>query len=143
MPVSDKTTRPGTRLAVIAEALFLANLLVLPGIAFILLMLLYVHRRKEVSGLALAHLSQTVSASLWGGVLLVVINLLIIMMGGYQGVHTWIIVIIYFTLCHSTLVLLGAYGLSKAIAGQCWRYPLIGRPLPSECRQKVMMTGAT
>jgi hypothetical protein len=32
----------------------------------------------------------------------------------------------YFTCIHSTLVLLGAFGLAKALAGQAWRYPLIG-----------------
>jgi uncharacterized Tic20 family protein len=38
------------------------------------------------------------------------------------------IVIIYFTTCHSTLVLLGVLGLAKAMAGQKYIYPLLGRP---------------
>jgi hypothetical protein len=37
-----------------------------------------------------------------------------------------VLVILYFTCIHSTLVLFGMFGLSKALAGQPWRYPLIG-----------------
>jgi len=33
----------------------------------------------------------------------------------------------------SMLVVFGAFGLAKAMAAQCWRYPLIGRPLPAGC----------
>ena len=62
-----------------------------------------------------------------------VVNGLILLLGGYTGAHTWVLVILYFTVCHSTLVLLGVVGLSKAMAGQCWRYPLVGRPLPAGC----------
>jgi hypothetical protein len=29
--------------------------------------------------------------------------------------------------------MLGILGLAKAMAGQCWRYPLVGRPLPPGC----------
>lgn len=135
MPAWDEQDRsiPGTAIAVVAEVLYLANLLVAPGIAFVLLLLLYLHRRHDAPPLARAHLGQTISATLWAGLLLVVVNLVILVLGGYRGVHTWIIVITYFTLCHSMLVLFGAYGLAKAMAGQCWRFPLVGRPLARGC----------
>ena len=135
MPVSDDTNEvEGVSLAVMAEALYLANLLILPGVAFLLLLLLYRLNVKELPALARAHFSQTLTASIWAGVLLLLVNLLILLLGGYQGMHTWIIVITYFTVCHATLVVFGAYGLAKAMAGQCWRYPLVGRPLPPGCR---------
>ena len=79
-------------------------------------------------------LDQTLSASVWGGILLVVINAMILLLGGYDGPFTWMIVIIYFTICHSTLILLGMLGLAKALAGKCYRYPLIGFRLPDGCR---------
>ena len=120
-------------LAVTAEALYLVNLLLLPGLAFIGLLLIWYFRVKRSEPLAIAHLQQTVSASLWAGVILVLVNLLILLLGGYDGAWTWVIVILYFTICHSTLVLLGAFGLAKAMSGQCWRYPLVGRPLPEGC----------
>ena len=130
---TDNDTTPGEGLATTAEVLYLSNLLLLPGIAFAILVWLWWSRRNRVPPLAAAHLNQTVSASLWGGVLLVIVNGLILLLGGYQGINTWVILILYFTTAHATLVLLGVLGLSKAMAGQCWRFPLIGRPLPPNC----------
>jgi hypothetical protein len=123
----------GTGLAIAAESLYLANLLLLPGISFLILLYLALRAGPDTPPLAKAHLSQTVAASLWAGGLLVVVNALILLLGGYTGAHTWVPVILYFTVCHSTLVLLGVVGLAKAMAGQCWRYPLVGRPLPPGC----------
>jgi hypothetical protein len=135
MPVSAEDTGPpeGMTLAVSAEALYLANLLLAPGLAFLVLLVVYLKTRGKTPPLAAAHLSQTISASLWAGVLLVFANLVIIALGGYRGAHTWVIVILYFTVAHSSLVLCGALGLSRALAGQCWRFPLVGRPLPAGC----------
>lgn len=118
----------GQTLAVTAEALYLANLLVAPGLAFFILLALYFRRSEKTPPLADCHLRQTVRASIWGGILLVVANLLIILLGGYTAPTTWTIVILYFTTCHSTLVLLGVVGLAKAMAGRNYIYPLVGRP---------------
>ena len=123
----------GQTLAATAELLYIANLLILPGLAFLLLLLLWWRKRDHAPPLAAAHLSQTISASLWAGGLLVIANAAILLLGGYQGVHTWVVAILWFTVIHSTLVLLGVVGLAKAMAGQCWRFPLIGRPLPADC----------
>jgi len=65
--------------------------------------------------------------------LLVGVYALFVLLCGYIGSRSWVLVILYFSACHSTLVLLGVVGLAKAMAGQCWRYPLIGRPLPAGC----------
>ena len=134
MPVSDEySSPPGTALAITAESLYLVNLLLAPGLGFLLLAFLYLRYHHQVPPLAEAHLSQTFFASLWAGVILVLINGLILLLGGYTGTHTWVIVILYFTLAHSSLVLLGALGLARAMSGQCWRFPLVGRPLPPGC----------
>lgn len=125
----------GVGLAVAAESLYLVNLLLLPGIGFLVLAGIWWRARGQTPALAAAHLAQTLSGSLWAGVLLVIANGLILLLGGYRGPNVWVVVITYFTFCHSMLVLFGAYGLSKAMAGQCWRYPLIGRPLPPACGQ--------
>lgn len=123
----------GEGLAVAAESLYLSNLLLVPGLAFLALLWLYLTRRDGASPLAIAHLQQTVSASLWAGVLLVGVNGAILLLGGYGGPNVWAVVIVYFTVFHSALVMLGIVGLAKAMAGQCWRYPLVGRPLPPGC----------
>ena len=130
MPVSADSEQdiPGQSLAVWAEVLYLSNLLIAPGLAFAALLWLYFKRSANMPALARCHLRQTISASLWAGALLVIANLLIILLGGYAAPKTWVIVIIYFTTCHSTLVLLGVLGLAKAMAGQKYVYPLVGRP---------------
>ena len=125
----------GTGLATAAESLYLVNLLVAPGIGFGILLYLWWRSRDSASPLAASHLAQTVSGSIWAGMLLVVANGLILLLGGYDGPYVWAVVITYFTVCHSALVMFGAYGLSKAMAGQCWRYPLVGRALPPGCGQ--------
>lgn len=130
MPVSADSEQeiPGQSQAVWAEVLYLSNLLIAPGLAFAALLWLYFKRSAEMPALALCHLRQTISASIWAGVLLVIANISIILLGGYAAPKTWVIVIIYFTTCHSTLVLLGVLGLAKAMAGQKYIYPLVGRP---------------
>lgn len=127
---------PGQGLAILAESLFLANLLVLPGLAFLILGWLFMRCDRNTAELAKAHIHQAFSASLWAGVLLVLVNLVIILLGGYRGAHTWVVVILYFTFIHSTLVILGIVGLAKAMAGQCWRMPLIGGRLLCRCSTK-------
>lgn len=123
----------GSGVAIAAEGLYLANLLVLPGLGFLLLSALWWRQRAQAPPLARAHLGQTLVASLWAGVLLILANALILLLGGYAGPNVWVVVILYFTVCHSALVLLGALGLAKAMAGQCWRFPLVGPPLPEGC----------
>jgi uncharacterized Tic20 family protein len=120
---------PGQGLAVAAEILYLVNLLLLPGIAFVALVAVYFRKIRRAPALAACHLRQTLSASLWAGGLLLVANASILLLGGYRSPNTWMVVIIYFTTCHATLVLLGVMGLAKAMAGQCYRYPLVGRPV--------------
>ena len=129
MPSSETDGEtPGQTLATVAEALYLVNLLLVPGVAFALLLWLYRRHARSAPPLARCHLRNTVSASLWAGVLLVVANAVIIALGGYNAPYTWMVVVLYFTTAHSTLVLFGILGLAKAGAGQMYRYPLVGRP---------------
>lgn len=132
MPFSVELSE-GKTTAVAAESLYLVNLLLAPGLGFIALLILWWRAHADAPPLAAAHLTQTVTASLWAGLLLIIANAIIVTVGGYHGPYTWVVAITYFTICHATLVMFGAFGLSKAIAGQCWRFPLVGRPLPTGC----------
>ncbi|MCW8825782.1 MAG: hypothetical protein OQK78_05085, partial [Gammaproteobacteria bacterium] len=69
-------------------------------------------------------LQQTISASIWAGVLLVAVNLMIFMTMGYDSPYIWMVVLIYFTMGHSAFILLGVFGLSRALAGKQFNYPL-------------------
>lgn len=122
---------PGKTLAVTAETLFLVNLMLAPGLAFVVLLVLYMINRRHADPLAANHLSQTVGVSLAGGALILVIVALILLLGGFDSGYTWMIVILYFTFIHSSLILMGVMGLVKAMAGEHFRYPLIGRPFKS------------
>ncbi len=126
MNQTDPVDVPGYTLAMLAESLYLINLLLLPGLAFVILVWLYFKYASNAPPLASDHLRQTFSASIWAGLLLIMVNGIIIITGGYQAPYTWVIVIWYFTIGHSVLVLLGIVGLAKAMAGKSFRYPLIG-----------------
>lgn len=104
-PPPEDDEVPGQGLAIAAESLYLINLLVLPGLGFLALVYLYVKQRQHCPPLATCHLQQTLIASLWAGFLLVIANALIILLGSYTAPWTWVIVILYFTTCHSTLLL--------------------------------------
>lgn len=122
---------PGHRLAVAAEALFLINLMLLPGIAFLLLMVLWAIFRQHPDPLVRNHLRQTGWTCIWGGLLLVVISVAIFLLGGFDNPWTWVIGVLYFTFVHSSLILLGVMGLSRAINGRSWRFPVFGPREPS------------
>ena len=95
-----KHVMPGPRLAVVAEALFLINLMLLPGLAFLALMVVWAMNRDHPDPLVRNHLRQTGWTCIWGGLLLVVISV--------------------------AIFLLGVMGLSRAINGRSWRYPVFG-----------------
>lgn len=122
----DEGSAPGRNLAVLAESLYLVNLLLAPGLGFLVLAWLWFKHRHSAPPVARQHLNQTFWVSLWGGLLIVSLSALLIALGGLHWEWTWVVVILYFTGIHSTLVTLGMFALSKAMAGQAWRYPLIG-----------------
>lgn len=116
----------GVRLAIAAECCYLANLTVLPLLGFFVLLAVYFARIDTASALARCHLRQALVGSLWAGVLLILLNALILLMGGYRSHLTIVTLILYFFSVHSMLIILGMAGLAKAFAGQKFIYPLIG-----------------
>lgn len=129
MPSSAEAA--GRRWAVAAESLYLANLLLAPGLAFLGLVWLWRRPAVQASPLAVSHLRQTLVASLWAGALLVGLSASILVIGGFESMWSWLAVILYFTFFHSTLVLCGMVGLARAMAGQPFRFPLIGPRHPA------------
>jgi len=125
MPASEPGVE-GQRLATRAEVLYLMNLLLIPGLGFALLALLYLKHRDRSPPLAAQHLRQTLAASLWAGALLAGVTGITILLGGLHNSLTWLIAIPWFVTCHATFILLGVIGLTKAMAGKPYRYPLIG-----------------
>lgn len=123
----NRTDTPGRSLAITAETLYLVNLLLLPGLAFLALLVLYLARYRAAAPLAANHLAQTTGVSIVGGGLIVTVILAIVLLGAFDTAWTWVVVVLYFTFVHSTLILLGVLGLVRAMAGEHYRYPLLGR----------------
>lgn len=136
MPPSNNAGRvEGQNLAITAEALYVTNLLLLPFIAFALLVVVFLKTHRRAPALARAHLEQTLTASVWIAVLFIAATggIMLLRMWGMEDVNVWIIIIIAFTTVHASMVLLGVVGLAKAMAGKCWRYPFVGKALPPGC----------
>lgn len=112
--------------AVQAEALYLLNLLIAPGLAFLLLLWLAYQQRASVNPLTRCHVRQAVAVSIKAGFLLIVVPAIIALVGNLDQPTIWMLLVLYFICCHATLVLLGVFGLSRAIAGQPFVYPLLG-----------------
>lgn len=112
--------------AVQAEALYLINLLLVPGLAFLGLLWLARRHSGSVNQLTRCHMKQTIVASLWSGGLLTLVSIAILLLGGLHEPATWVLLILYFTCCHAVLVMFGILGLARALAGQVFVYPLIG-----------------
>lgn len=120
------TSPAETRLAITAQSLYLANLLILPGIAFAVLCWFWFTRRKTAGPVARNHLDTAFFGSLLAGVLLVCVNILIVLLGGLGNPATWVVLILYFTTAHAALVLAGMVALTRALAGQMFHLPLPG-----------------
>lgn len=107
--------------ASLAYLLYLANLTILPGIGFIVLLVLW--RLPSARPLYVnQHFQQTTFASIVAGVLLAMVSLIIVMAGGFNSPWTWVILIIYFTLCHAGLLLLGVFGFTRANNGKSFEF---------------------
>lgn len=118
----------GKSLAIQAETLYLVNLMLAPGLAFLLLLGLYWLNRNKADALAMNHLSQTVGVSITGGALIVLAIGIFLYTGGMASGYTLMTIVLYFTFIHSSLIFMGVMGLVKAMAGEHYVYPLIGRP---------------
>jgi len=120
------------KIAIMSELLYLTNLLVFPGVAFLLLAYLFIKHRTGLSAVSKSHLTQTFYTSLVGGILIVMTLGLAFLLNGFENEYIWMWTILYFTLIHSTLVVFGALGLAKAMSNQSWEFPLIGCYLPKD-----------
>jgi uncharacterized Tic20 family protein len=124
--LSSNVDDGGQSLAVLAQSLYLINLLVAPGLAFVALLWLWRRHRDSAPPLARLHLRQALWVSVVAGLLIAGLSALLAVAGGLHAAWTWVVVLTYFVCVHGALVTMGIFALSKAMAGQPWRYPLVG-----------------
>ena len=141
-PISDKimnteatlnqnSTTPAdqkqTMAAIISETLFLANLLLIPVIPFLILFSMYQKHKHNPDSLAFNHIRQNFIASIWAGIFIVCVAGTFYFLSDISEAATWTIIITYMTCVHSVFVMYGIYGLSKAMGGYKVKFPLIGK----------------
>ena len=113
-------------LAVLAASLYLLNLLLLPGMAFGVLVWLWATRRRDASSVDRSHLDNALRGSLLAGTMLVGVALFILIPGGFGHPATWVALILYLVTFHAAFVLVGVLMLVKALAAQPFCFPLVG-----------------
>ena len=90
---------PGQGLAVAAETLYLVNLMLAPVLGFLVLAVLWWRYRLTASPLARNHLQQTFTVSLWGGALISLVCIALVLSFGIESGWTWTWVINVFLRC--------------------------------------------
>lgn len=127
---SAKSLPEGGELAIAAEAFYIVNMLLAPGLGFLMLAVLFLYsKRKRPPAIAMDHLRQVISATIWAIVALTTFFALLWVTGGYPSTYFWPLITIYFVFIHIPMSVIGVIGFGKALAGESYRYPVIGRPL--------------
>lgn len=106
------------KLGALSYLFYTLNITLLPGIGFLVQLLLWRKAHKQFDKKAEKYIKQSILASIMSGLLLVLVSLAFLAIGGLQSPWTWMLLIIYFTLCHSCLILLGVLGFSRFNAGK-------------------------
>ena len=118
--------------AIAAESLYLLNLL-FPIIPLIFLAFVYFRSRGIHSEYLRSHTLQPWIAALISTTLFLIINLAAWLMGGYTSlenlvsIHSLVALEVYTLLVILPFLVPGLFALTRAMSGQAWRYPLIGR----------------
>lgn len=115
--------------AALAQGLFIANLTILPGAALLALAALWLRHRHD-RDLGAIHLEQALFTTLWAGGIALATALVTIRLGGTDVPLTWAILLPALVCLHAAFIVLGVVGLTRALAGQTWRYPVLGPLLP-------------
>lgn len=129
MPPMVTDDERAIRIATIAEVLYLLNITFLPVIGFVLLLVMHSKHNNDSHRLVRSHIKQAINASIWAGILMILINGLILLLNGIDNIWSWMYVIIYMTSIHSLLIILGVIAISKAQGGQLYRYPMLHKTI--------------
>ena len=124
------TQEPGDHTAVIAVALFMANILfiIFGGIFYLALWVLVIRRYNTSSTIVQNHLKQALIAASITSMIFIAINIFILYTGGYVPLSRSAIVVLemYGLLILPSFMGLGVYALFKAFKNEDVRYPIIG-----------------
>lgn len=128
----NKNQPDGKGIAITVEGLFLLNLL-FPFLPLPVLGSFYFRYRNNPRLLVECHVKQTWIMALLSTALFVIINLVAWWMGGYRSldgivsIHSLVALEVYTLLVVLPFAVPGLLGLTKAMSGQCYRYPFLGK----------------
>ncbi|MEN8174445.1 MAG: hypothetical protein ABFS23_01695 [Pseudomonadota bacterium] len=126
----DHELPAGCELAIASEAFYITNMILAPGLGFIMLLFLRRHcLRKHAPAIALNHIRQTLAATFLIAVVAAAFTLAIYLTGGFDSPWFWHLLAAYIVVFHIPLSWFGVVGLGKALSGENYRYPLVGMPL--------------
>lgn len=121
---SDNLNHDNT--AAIAEAFVIANLLFV-GVFYLALWVLYLHRSNRCSDVGKNHLNQSLLVSSLTTFIFIVINVYIVLTTGYASLNALFTLEVYYMLVVPIFLVLAIIGFTKAIKGNIYIYPVIGR----------------
>lgn len=116
-----------SQFAIVCQSFYLANLLLLPGVFFLVLVYFFLSYRsqsrkgshssisRKVKGIGKIHLIRCIQLSLLAGVVLVIIPAIVILFSNQQEASI-MVALFYFVTLHAAFVLIGMFNLSRAMA---------------------------
>lgn len=102
------------RSAIIYQSLYLMNLLLIPGIAFFILLWKFIKHNNE-KGWQRIHLYRSLQLSLVSGVCLILVPVLTVVFSSNFN-SSLAMMLVYFVTAHALFVLIGMLNLSRAMA---------------------------
>ena len=125
--MQDQDLPQGCELAMASEAFYITNMILAPGLGFIMLLFLHMHcKTRQASAFAMNHLRQTMVATFITGIIALAFTLAIYFTGGIGSPWFWHLLTAYFVVFHIPLSWFGIVGFGKAISGEEYRYPFVG-----------------
>lgn len=109
---------------ILPSGLYLANLLVAPGIAYVLLIVLLFRFRESENKLFLYHLKASLILATIVGMILIGIPIGILLIGYFSDL-AWMLALTFLVTFHGFSVIFGVYILAKAMANQPFWFPFI------------------
>ncbi len=121
----ENLTDQERRISVFAASLYLVNLLLLPFIAFIVLLWLNGRAETKSSEFARHHVRQNLFGSVIAGSLIAILPVAVLLVS--QTMMAWTVALLWLVSWHATMVLLGVLSLSRAMNDERFLYPVFGR----------------
>lgn len=93
----------------------LLNLTVLPIIGFVMLVMLY--KKTKNDSISRYHATLGIKINIIAAVMLLLVSLVIILVSGLDSPWTWVYVISYFTIVHTTFIMTAIWSLVRSWSG--------------------------